>query len=93
MSYFDIQSKIKSNKNLTDYDVNELNYVMRPVGKALYKGRGRPRKEDKAQPSDRVKCSICSKVFVRSGRTNHNNTEYHKVHSKMNKKLRELLIN
>ena len=95
MSYTQIQKKIKTCKNLIDYDVDELDYVMKPVGNALYKGRGRPRKDDsdKAYPNDRVKCEVCSKYFTRSGRSSHNRTQYHQLHAKMNKKLRELLIN
>lgn len=83
------------NKNLVDYDVDELDYVMTPIGKALYKKRGRPKinEEDKALPSDKVKCPICSKIFTRSGRTGHNRTTYHKVHLNLNEKLRKLLIN
>jgi hypothetical protein len=95
MSYKNIHKKLKDDKNLVDYNVDELDYVMKPLGSALYKKRGRPRMndEDKALPSDKIKCPICSKLFTRSGRTGHNRTTYHRVHSDMNDKLRKLLIN
>lgn len=95
MSYKNIHCKIKNDKNLVDYDVTELDYVMKPLGTALYRKRGRPRisKEDKALPSDKIKCEVCSKVFTRSGRTGHNRTTYHRVHLDLNEKLRKLLIN
>lgn len=95
MSYIEIQRKIRDDKNLADYDEDELDYVMKPVGTALYNCKGRPRKceDEKARPNDRIKCDICSKYFTRSGRSGHNRTQYHMIHSKINKKLRNLLIN
>lgn len=95
MSYKEIHQKLKTDKNLVDYDVDELDYVMKPIGTALYKKRGRPRmsEEDKALPSDKVRCEVCSKLFTRSGRTGHNRTTYHRVHLDLNEKLRKLLIN
>lgn len=90
MSYREIQNTIKKNKNFCDYTHEEFEYAMKPIGKALY---GRPVVEDKALPTDRITCEICSKEFIRSGRSNHNKTIYHQVHANMNDKIRKLLIN
>ncbi len=95
MSYKKIHNKLKTDKNLVDYDMDELDYVMKPLGAALYKNRGRPRMNDenKALPSDKVRCEVCSKVFTRSGRSGHNKTTYHRVHLDLNQKLTKLLLN
>ncbi len=95
MSIKRIQRKIKHNKNLCDYTVEELKYVQKPIGKAIYKSKkiGRPCVDVKADPKDKLECEICGKIFIRSGRYNHNKTEYHIAHANMNDKIRKLLIN
>src|ERR1700677_1702569 len=88
-----LHTSIKENKGLSQYTSEELKYVQKPLGKAIYKCR-RPKKEDseKCHWSDKVKCDTCGKTFMRSARTAHNNTNFHKIHIKMNDKLKKLLI-
>lgn len=95
MSIRRIQRKIKENKNLCDYSVEELEYVQKPIGRAIYinKKLGRPKSENKALSTDKLKCDICGKYFIRSGRFNHKKTAYHIAHENMNEKIRKLLIN
>lgn len=93
----DIQKKLRQNKNFAKYTIDELKYVQKPIGRALYKIEdipkcGRPRVSEKKSPSDRIICNICSKEFTRSGRTKHNRTQYHQAFEEMNSKLRKLLI-
>lgn len=44
---------------------------------------GRPRKINKAQPCDRLKCEICGLLYNRSGRTLHYRTRIHQVYEQM----------
>lgn len=93
MDFDEARNTIKNNKNLTQYSIEELQYVQTPLGKACYKS-GRPKKNEfeKAKPTDKITCEICGKNFFRSGRANHYKTEYHKAHNAMNSKLRKILI-
>lgn len=86
-----IQDKIKEDKNICQYTVDEIMYVQRPIGKALYAGR--PATGSAAKATDRIKCEICGKEFYRSGRTNHKKTKHHILYEGLNKKLAKILIN
>ena len=70
-----IQKNLKEKKELVQCNEDELKYVQKPLGKAIYKC-GRPRKEDaeKCHWSDKVKCDTYGKTFMRSAKTWHNNT-------------------
>src|SRR5690606_28867134 len=39
---------------------------------------GRPRKEVKAKPSDKVKCEICDAVVTRSNMSKHKKSKFHR---------------
>lgn len=56
--------------------------------------RGRPRMNeiDKAKPYDRIRCDICDVEFVRSNRSKHNSSKYHKLCEKMDEKTRLKII-
>lgn len=89
----EIQNKIDKGEALTLYSTEELKYIQKPIGKAIYKNAvGRPKKDEKAKPSDRVVCDICGGKFVRSHRWDHNKTKVHQAYSKMNDQIRKLLL-
>jgi formylmethanofuran dehydrogenase subunit E len=89
-----LKEKVEENKNIAHYSLDELNYIQKPIGKAIYKAEPiQSSKKRKAHWSDRVLCDVCNKYYTRSAKSNHVNTEYHKVYLKMNKKLQKLLIN
>lgn len=89
-----IQENIQNNKSIVSYTNEELNYIMKPIGKALYKS-GRPCKsnKEKSKPTDRIKCDLCSKFYFRSGKTKHCRTKVHIAYASMNSKLMKALIN
>ncbi len=86
-----IQKNIKE-KELIQCNEEELKYVQKPLGKAIYKGRLKKSDDDKAHWSNKIKCNICNKEFIRSSRTAHNLTNFHKLYMKMNEKLKKILI-
>lgn len=53
---------------------------------------GRPKLEKKSSPNDKILCEICGKYYTRSGSCNHKRTQYHQLHLKMDKKIRDVLI-
>lgn len=88
----DLQEEIKEGKQLTQLSPEALSYVTKPIGKAFFNHKGRPKKDDKAKWNDRIKCEICGVEFTRSNRTAHNKTKTHKIYSEMNQKLKKILL-
>lgn len=93
-----VQKELRKGKPVYKLTKDEFDYTQKPIGKAIYKHSvemkkvGRPKKDIKASPKDRLECEICGKTYVRSSSTHHKRTQYHLAHVKINKKLRELLI-
>ena len=91
----DIQKHLKTGRSIPLLDENDIKYIQKPIGKAIYKevlGRPKKREEDKAQPSDRLICNICGGKYVRSHRSAHNKTKVHKAYENMNHKLTKILL-
>lgn len=91
-----IQEELKEGKPLTFLPNEDIRYLEKPLGKAIYKSAvGRPRKKekDKAKPSDRLICDICNEKFTRSHRWSHNQTKVHQAYMKMNDKMKKILLN
>lgn len=98
MDIKEIQENLKKGLSLTTYSEDELRYIQKPIGKALYNStlqkKGRPRKNEnnKCKPTDKVKCKICGKIYIRCGSSRHKKTQYHQLHEKVNIKLRKILM-
>lgn len=92
MSIPEIQEKIKNNKSLAFYEKNELKYVQKPLGKAIYKNNNNTKKNINCDPNDKIECPICKIIFSRSNRSKHNKTKIHQVYEKINIKLRDFII-
>ena len=87
-----MQERIKVDKNITNYSEDEMRYIQRPIGDAIYRGRPRKNDSEKAKPNDRIICEICGKEYFRSGSANHKATKYHQIHKDLNSKLVKLLL-
>lgn len=92
MDIRNIQDKLRDHKELSQYEPEELNYLITsPMGKAYYE---HPKETPSEKHwSDMIECKDCGKKYMRSRGTQHRRTKYHQVYEKMNKKLRDLLIN
>lgn len=55
--------------------------------------RNKKNPEEKTKPTDRVKCPLCPKYFVRNNRYNHNQTATHKIYANMDVNLRRIMLN
>lgn len=88
------QKNINDSKAIALYDDETLKYVQTHTGKAIYNKIGRPKKNEteKAKWSDKIICDVCGKTFIRSARSSHKKTKYHNFYSKMNAKLKKLLV-
>lgn len=90
------QNRLKEGYGLPLYEPNELKYIKKPIGSALYKrARGRPKKDDniKAKPNDRVRCKICGNFYTRSGKYNHEITKVCQVYARLDKNMKKIIFN
>jgi len=91
-----IQNRLKEGKAITNYDVNEIKYMMKPIGGAIYeqsKDKDINKNKDTKKWNDILTCDICNKTYTRSNKSQHNKSIIHIEYSKINKKLRDILIN
>ncbi len=93
MAIDNFKKELLSEKNLLFCDDETLKYAQKPIGKALLRGRPKKNDDEKSDPTDKITCEICAKVFVRSNRTNHKKTSYHQLYEKINRKMAKLIIN
>lgn len=98
-----IQENLKSGKSFSLLEVEDILYMEKPLGKAMYvdslieqkRPIGRPRKEDedKAKPNDILICNICGRTFIRSARSRHRKTKIHQAYEGINTKLAKVILN
>jgi hypothetical protein len=84
-------------KQIVDMSKEELNTILRPMGKATYKHlqeiEPELNKKRLAKPNDRIQCSVCKKYYNRSGSAKHKRTVFHQERANLQKKLIDLLLN
>ena len=81
-------SEIKKQKSLPLYEVDTIKEIIKPIGRTIYNGEI----QNGSSWNDNVICKICGKRYKRSNVTNHKKTQWHKIHDKMNDKLKKLLL-
>lgn len=97
------QEKLKSGISIPLLNEFDIEYITKPIGKAIYKNSiekknekpfGRPRKneKEKARYNDRIVCDICGGTFLRSHRADHRKTKVHQAYEKMNRKLSKVIL-
>ena len=86
--YKNIQNKLKVDKCVAKYEVEDLDYLRKPIGKANFKEPVEVVKPTKKPTwNDRVKCDVCNKEYNRSAGTSHRGTKLHQAYLNKNKKL------
>lgn len=95
----DLVSKIKKNlkkgKILAEYDVDELDYIRKPIGRSIYKesiNKTKTKTIRKWNGKERIKCDVCGKVFRRSNRNVHVKSKLHQAYLNINNKFKKLLL-
>lgn len=102
-----IQEKLKKGNNIIDYDINELNYIRKPIGKAIYNKACEDKKEldktiqqdeiklkktKKWDPNEKVICELCGNRYTKSNKAVHETTKIHIAYKNINDKFRLLLL-
>ena len=87
--YESVKERIKSNKNVLDYDEAGLKYLLtKPMGKAVYKQTQddfRLVDDTDLEPyRHKVQCRDCGRVVSRSNVSHHKQSKVHQTHVKLN---------
>lgn len=86
------REEINSDKQIYDYDISTMNYIKKPVGKAIFKRSEEEKQNKKTNPRDKVRCNICSKEFTRWNRSKHNKTKHHILCEKIVSKMKNFIL-
>jgi hypothetical protein len=91
-----LKKRLQAGEELIKYNSDELNYVTKPIGKAIYEGaqyeKHEKPKRKKWNPAERVTCELCGKEYSRSARSQHSKTQVHLAYKVVNDKLKELML-
>ncbi len=87
-----IQDKIREGGPILDYEKDDIEYIERPIGKAIFNKADTPKKIPKVDPMDLIECEYCKCWITRRNLYVHKKTKKHQVQLNINSKLRELLI-
>ena len=97
-----IQNKLKQANEIINYDIDELDYLTKPIGKAIYEKNEDIKKEKhdrnyKAKKvwnsHERIKCDLCGIEYRRSNKSYHEKSKNHLVYKKINDKFKQLILN
>lgn len=93
MDFEKVRKKLKKQKGLGLYEPEEIKYLEKPIGKAVFIGpKEEPIKKQKSTPFDRVICDICGTEFTRGNRSKHNKTRHHRDFLVFNDKIRKIML-
>lgn len=94
MNHQKSQHQLLKQKGLGTVDNETIKYLRHPIGKSIALSLGKPsmKPKKKCHWSDRIKCKICGKTYVRSACTKHKSTEYHKLYERFDEKIRNIML-
>lgn len=92
----DIKKRLRDGNEPINCKIDEMSYIRKPVGKAIYttalEYKQEPKK-DRYNRSEKVLCDLCGKYYTRSNKCHHNKTRYHLAYKSINDKFKQLLLN
>ncbi len=95
----ELRDSLREGMELCQYGAEEMKYITKPIGRAVYenayenKDIVKPKKEKKKNNRfERIECELCGRVISKNNKAAHRKTRYHQAFEKMNKKLREFLL-
>jgi len=94
MQIKEIQDRLKEGNSIVTFNVDELKYIRKPIGKQIFISaleNENPKKE-KAKWNDKVKCKVCGSVTLRSNQGTHKKSKKHKLYEGINEKIRNVLV-
>jgi len=91
----DIKKKLKQGSELINCDIDELQYMKKPIGKSIYKSAIEDKKDRKKKyvKNERITCDLCGVKYTRSNKCFHEKTKVHQTYKNVNDKLKQLILN
>ncbi len=96
----DIKKRLREAKEPINSEIDELQYITKPIGNVIYKGaleektvlEEKRRRRAKWNPTERVTCDLCGKSYTRSNKSIHERTNYHIAYKTVNDKFKQLIL-
>jgi hypothetical protein len=90
-----IKSRLRDGKELIQCDVDEIDYIKKPIGNSIYRTATENKKKGKKKyiSEERIICELCGKEYRRSNKSHHERTSFHMTYKTVNDKFRHLLLN
>lgn len=90
-----IKSKLREGKELINCEVDEIDYIKKPIGNSIYRSaiENKTKGKKKYISTERVVCDLCGKEYRRSNKSHHERTKYHVTYKVVNDRFKQLLLN
>lgn len=97
----ELRDSLREGREVCQYDAEEMKYITKPIGRAVYENAyenkdndiGKEKKEKKKNNRfERIECELCGRIISKNNKAAHRKTRFHQAYEKMNKKLREFLL-
>ena len=90
-----IKKKLGDAPDIINCELDELEYIKKPVGKSIYQRASEEKKTRKKKwnGKERLVCDLCGGEFVRSHKSDHEKTKYHITYKIVNDKFKQLMLN
>jgi hypothetical protein len=90
-----IKQRLRTGKELINCELDELEYIKKPIGNSIYKYATEEKKQRKTKyiSNERITCELCGKEYRRSNKSYHDKTKTHLTYKRVNDKFKQLLLN
>jgi hypothetical protein len=90
-----IKNKLREGNDLINCNVDELQYIKKPIGKSIYQTAREEKKQRKKKyvSNEIVTCLLCAKQYRRSNKSFHEKTAYHLTYKLVNDKFTQFMLN
>jgi hypothetical protein len=90
-----IKNKLRQGNDLINCDIDELQYIKKPIGKSIYQAAREQKKQKKNKyiSNETITCELCAKKYRRSNKSFHEKTSYHLTYKHVNDKFTQFMLN
>jgi hypothetical protein len=94
ISFDKIKERLKECDEMINYSALELDYINKPIGKAIYNRNSEIEHKTKKKwnPSEKVQCRLCGVWYSKANKTHHKRSKKHQLYKKVNDRFTELIL-
>lgn len=94
----EIKKRLKQGNEPINCKVDEMSYIKKPIGNAIYttalENKSEPKiKGERYNRTEKVLCDLCGRYYTRSNKYSHIRTRYHLAYKGVNDKFKQFLLN